>query len=176
MAVKISKKQAFAYSELLEILSYMEKENVDKIPHKLMEIFKTYSSDEYVNHLDANISIKNQKISEETSSLLAMLMLNYWCESEEQKKFLIETYQKNEDEYQKNLREKYNPDNIFNQETQIQNNFNSNNNYNKSTINSNENSQSTASLIDISSLSWYKKIFHQIRNFIFKFINNKKSN
>ena len=70
MAVKISKKQAFAYSELLEILSYMEKENVDKIPHKLMEIFKTYSSDEYVNHLDANISIKNQKISEETSSLL----------------------------------------------------------------------------------------------------------
>ena len=171
MAVQVSKKQAFAYSELLEILSYMEKENVDKIPHKLMEIFKTYSSDEYVNHLDANISIKNQKISEETSSLLAMLMLNYWCESEEQKKSLIETYQKNEDEYQKNLREKYNPDNIFNQETQFQKNFNNN-----STINSNENSQSTVSLIDINSLSWYKKIFHQIRNFIFKFINNKKSN
>ncbi len=42
-----------------------------------------------------------------------MLNLNYWCESEEHKKELISRYNDNEQKYQQELREKYNPDNIF---------------------------------------------------------------
>ena len=165
----ISESQSLAYSELLEILSYMKEENVNKIPTKLIDVFKKHSSSNYVNHLNKHIPLENQQITEETSAVLALLMINYWCESEEEKKSLLEKYQKNEDTYQANLRKKYNPDNIFtqiSQDTTVLNNTNSteNNIVDQKVL-----------LIDVNSLSWYKKIFYRIRNFIFKFINNNKS-
>ena len=42
-----------------------------------------------------------------------MICLNYWCESEEQKHNFIKHLNENEIRYQEELREKYNPDNIF---------------------------------------------------------------
>ena len=38
MATKIKQEQAFAYAELLEILSLMEEQYVRKVPKKLIEI------------------------------------------------------------------------------------------------------------------------------------------
>ena len=50
---------------------------------------------------------------EETIIIFALLKLNYWCSEEERKSF-IKKLNENEILYQEQLREKYNPDNIFN--------------------------------------------------------------
>ena len=42
-----------------------------------------------------------------------MLNLNYWCESEKEKQELIFLYAENDRKREEELREKYNPDNLF---------------------------------------------------------------
>lgn len=114
MAVTIKPEQAFAYAEILEILDYMEEEYVNKIPQKLINVIKENASDTYERHLDANVPLEEQEISEKTTAILAMLMLNYWCESPEQKQELTDMFNENERKYQEELQRKYDPNNIFN--------------------------------------------------------------
>ena len=45
--------------------------------------------------------------------MIALLHLNYWCEDENEKERLNEIFNENEKKYQDELREKYNPDNLF---------------------------------------------------------------
>lgn len=42
-----------------------------------------------------------------------MLNLQYWCKAENEKERLKSVYAENERKYQDELREKYNPDNLF---------------------------------------------------------------
>ena len=42
-----------------------------------------------------------------------MLNLQYWCKDENEKERLKSIYAENERKYQNELREKYNPDNLF---------------------------------------------------------------
>ena len=114
MAVTIKPEQAFAYAEILEILDYMEEEYVNKIPQKLIRVIKENALDTYERHLDANVPLEEQEISEKTTAILAMLMLNYWCESPEQKQELTDMFNENERKYQEELQRKYDPNNIFN--------------------------------------------------------------
>ena len=114
MAVTIKPEQAFAYAEILEILDYMEEEYVNKIPQKLIKVIKENALDTYERHLDANVPLEEQEISEKTTAILAMLMLNYWCESPEQKQELTDMFNENERKYQEELQRKYDPNNIFN--------------------------------------------------------------
>ena len=53
------------------------------------------------------------KLKDKTKSLITMIYLNYLCD-ETQKKNTQLILKNNEEKYQKELREKYNPDNIFN--------------------------------------------------------------
>ena len=114
MAVEIKPEQAYAYAELLEVLDLMDQEYVKKVPKKLMNIFKTYADSEYEKHISVDVPLEEQELHEKTTALLAMLLLNYWCESEEEKQSLLEIYKENERKYQEELKEKYNPENIFN--------------------------------------------------------------
>ena len=114
MAVVVKPEQAYAYAEILEILDYMEEEYVNKIPQKLIKVIKENASDTYERHLDANVPLEEQEISEKTTAILAMLMLNYWCESPEQKQELTDMFNENERKYQEELQRKYDPNNIFN--------------------------------------------------------------
>ena len=52
------------------------------------------------------------KLKEKTKSLIGMIYLNYLCNNEEKAKVKL-ILKNNEERYQKELREKYNPDNIF---------------------------------------------------------------
>ena len=107
MATKIKQEQAFAYAELLEILSLMEEQYVRKVPKKLIEIFKENSLESYEKHLDVTIPLEEQNISKDTAALIGMLTLNYWCENEEEKIELTSVYKENERKYQDQIREKY---------------------------------------------------------------------
>lgn len=108
----VTKEFAEASAEINEIFKYLPKEEVEKIPSKLREFFKEVSSKDYVTNINPNIPLDKQQIKEKTKDIIALIYRNYWCSEEERKELdqkLIENDKKFEDE----LREKYNPDNIF---------------------------------------------------------------
>jgi len=104
-----------AYSEILAFLEIIDEEYVDKIPNKLIEIFKKEKSNSYFPKYSLEIPIEEQKFKKETRELIALLYLNYWYETQEDKKELEEIYSQNTLKLEQELREKYNPDNIFKQ-------------------------------------------------------------
>ena len=59
--------------------------------------------------------LEEQGLSKQTLSILSVLNYNFWCKDEEKRKQLIEKYSENERKYQEELREKYNPANMFKQ-------------------------------------------------------------
>lgn len=145
METKVNEKSAKAYVEILEIIKYMEPECVNKIPKGLIEFFERQKDKNYEYHFDEEKDFSEQKISEETGGLLAMLALNYIA-NEENKEKIKEILIKNEEEYQKELREKYNPDNLFKD---------------KQNIEENEPKQ----IILVEEKPWYKKILNKIKRF-----------
>jgi len=111
MVLSMNTKQA--YSEIDEFLELLSEEQRNKIPKKLRDFFKAEKDNEYYKKIDTNIPIKAQNLKEETLAIIALLNLQYWCENEIEKQRLKQVYAKNEENYQKILQEKYNPDNLF---------------------------------------------------------------
>ena len=105
--------EKIAYKQLITILNNMEPEYKEKIPKKLVKLFEENSAENYEFHLDLTRPLQEQELNSKTLALLAMLNLNYWCETEEEKQELIKHYTENERKYQEELRKKYNTDNIF---------------------------------------------------------------
>ena len=106
-----------AYAEVYKILSFMEVEYTEKVPKKLREIFKNEKLKDYNPNIDKNIPLNEQNLERKTYAILAMLDLNYWCDNEEEKQELLKAYSNNDKKRQEQLREKYNPDNIFKNKT-----------------------------------------------------------
>lgn len=102
-----------AYSEIDEFLGLLSEEQRNKIPQKLREFFKEEKDQEYKKEINPNVAIKEQDLKEETLGIIALLNLQYWCEDDNEKQRLKQVYAKNEENYQKVLQEKYNPDNLF---------------------------------------------------------------
>lgn len=102
-----------AYSEIDEFLGLLSEEQRNKIPQKLREFFKEEKDQEYKKEINPNVAIKEQDLKEETLGIIALLNLQYWCENDNEKQRLKQVYAKNEENYQKVLQEKYNPDNLF---------------------------------------------------------------
>ena len=105
--------EKIAYKQVITILDNMEPEYKEKIPKKLVKLFEENSDENYEFHLDLTRPLQEQELNSKTLALLAMLNLNYWCETEEEKQELIKHYTENERKYQEELRKKYNTDNIF---------------------------------------------------------------
>lgn len=164
MSVQISTKDAYAYAELLEILSFIDINLVNKIPKQLITIFQENASSVYTKHLNKSIPLEEQDISFETASLITLISLNYWCKSEDEKNNLKSVLLENEEIKNKKLAEKYNPNNIFNK----------NNIYSPNCSQTNTQTENTSNNlpIDISQMPWYSKILLKIRKIISKLIKN----
>lgn len=109
-----------AYAEVDKILSYMETKFVEKVPKKLRDTFKNEKLKDYEPKIDKNLPLEQQKLQRKTLAILALLNINYWCESEEEKQELLKIYAQNDRIREKQLRERYNPDNIFSNKKGIQ--------------------------------------------------------
>ncbi len=108
----VTKEFAEASAEINEIFKYLPKEEVEKIPSKLREFFKEVSSKDYVTNINPNMPLDKQQIKEKTKDIIALIYRNYWC-SEEERKELDQKLIENDKKFEEELREKYNPDNIF---------------------------------------------------------------
>ena len=101
-----------AISETLDILKYMEKSYIDKIPKKLRTFLEKNKSESYTPNLDHSQKLNEMNLKEKTKDILATIYLKYWCSTEEKTDYL-KILSQNEKKYQDELREKYNTDNIF---------------------------------------------------------------
>lgn len=106
-----------AYAEVDEILNLLEEEYANKIPEKVRNFFREEKMKDYKPEINVEIPLTEQNLKRETMVLLAILNLNYWCESEEEKEKFRKELAENEKE-QKELEEKYNPDNLFKKKQQ----------------------------------------------------------
>lgn len=101
------------YSELYQILNLLGNEYIDKLPKSLFNMLEEKRDINYNPQYTDDIPLDKQNIKKETISIIALLHLNYWCENENEKLELKKILKNNEDRYQQELRNKYNPDDIF---------------------------------------------------------------
>lgn len=114
----VSEEYKIAATEVLSILEYLPQSAVDKIPNKFKEFLKENSIYDYNPDFDYSLGLDKIELKHKTKLLLAMIYKNYICSEEEQLEYDKILYQ-NEENYQKYIKEKYNPDNIFKKEIKI---------------------------------------------------------
>ena len=87
---------SFAYAEVLEILDNMDSMYVNKIPEKFRLFLKNNASKNYQNHIEPDKDLQGQVLSPKTLSILALINLKFWVESEEHKQRLLARYKEND--------------------------------------------------------------------------------
>lgn len=120
----VNTRYANAFKEVDYYLKGIREEDIEKIPNKLKEFIKENASESYSVDFDYNKPLSEITISKEAKGIISIICLNYWCENEEEKREYLGILNTNEQEYQRILREKYNPENIFKSDRSI--NLNSN--------------------------------------------------
>lgn len=115
--VVISNEYRKSVTEVIYILKYLPEHTVSKIPIKFMDFLNEHSISDYKPNFDFSQGLDKVMLSNKTKALLAMIYRNYICTEEERAEY-DKILCKNEEIYQNNLREKYNPDNIFKKEKQ----------------------------------------------------------
>lgn len=99
-------------SEVLVILKNIDKKYIEKLPQKFKEFLKNNQSSTYIPNIDLSKELKDMKLKKETRNLLELMYLNYWSTQEEKNEFMV-MLNENERKYQEEIRQKYNPDNLF---------------------------------------------------------------
>ena len=138
-----------AYTEVLEILKHIPKKDLDKVPKEKLEFYKKHRDKEYDYRIDNLLEFKEQKLSDISKAILAILFRDYWANDYQKEKILIkEKYdrQKLEDEQ----RNRYNPNNVF-----------------KKNDESKTSPITNIALVEYKKENWYTKFIDYIRN-IFK--------
>jgi len=143
------------YSEVYQVLNLLGNEYIDKLPTSLINILKEKREINYNPQYTDDIPLNEQNIKKETISIIVLLYLNYWCKDDNEISEVKNILKENENKYQVELREKYNPDNIFS------------NQHRNSSIDNAQNNQELA-LIERKNIKWYKKIWKTIKNFFRK--------
>ena len=136
-----------AFAEVLEVLKNSNQNIIEKIPEKFIAFLNKNKDNDYIVNIDFFDKNWENFVKKETRAILALIYRDYIVSSEERKKLLVE---ENEEQIkiENELREKYNPDDIFRKKNEIQ----------------------ETTMLVVKKEKWYKKIFNIIKN-LFKKIN-----
>lgn len=137
---------AEALSEVDVIIAMMPSEEAIKIPNAFKNFVKTRKSQNYIPNIKNDIPLYQQELKKDTKTICSLIYRSYLCSKEEKAKL---TEQDREILIQKEqeLREKYNPDNIF-KNKQLQK---------EETV-----VETHTELIEYKEPKWYQKIFAKI--------------
>ena len=177
----VNTRYANAFKEVDYYLKGIREEDIEKIPNKLKEFIKENASESYLVDFDYNKPLSEITISKEAKGIISIICLNYWCENEEEKREYLGLLNTNEQEYQRILREKYNPENIFKSDRSINLNSNAvfsdddnnidNSDDNNININELDKEKLPVNLNKDDSKNIIKKIWNRIKNI---FVKNKQ--
>jgi len=108
----INENYAKAYTEVLEMIKYLPHEELDRIPKEKIDFFERNKDKFYKFNISLEKPLSEQNISIEANSVIITLFRDYFA-TDIQREKLKNILEQNEMRYQEELREKYNPDDIF---------------------------------------------------------------
>ena len=141
-----------AATEVVYILDYFSEEFKANIPTNFLKFLNEQAIPDYNPNFDFSHGLDRLELRNKTKALLAMIYRNYMC-SEKEKVEYEKNLKQNENTYQVELREKYNPDNIFQKDKKEYNTLN--------------NERDTVQLVKykesklIKFINWFKKLFNR---------------
>ena len=94
--------------EVLDILDNTNKTDVDKIPSNFIKFLVDNASEDYKVNLDHSKLISEMNLKEKTKEILGVIYINWWCDK------------KDKENYTKQIKEKYNPNKIFESKNKVQ--------------------------------------------------------
>lgn len=103
---------ANAYSEVLEILKYISKEDYEKIPISKIQLFEINQNKEYIFEYNPNKTLEEQNVSKRAKAIIGLLFRDYWATDEQKEKIIRkQNYDRQIIEEQK--KSMYDVENIF---------------------------------------------------------------
>ena len=144
-----------AFAEIDDILNLMPTQLKNKIPIKFRNMIRDKKSVDYKPNIKE--PFEEQELMEETTIILGLIYRDFLCDEEEKRKLKAEDAQ-NAKELEEELREKYNPDNIFK-------NKNDNNTFDEDIPKNEETS------IGMQMVEYKEPIFKRIVNKILEFLH-----
>ena len=147
----ISVEYANAYSEVLEILKYISKEDYEKIPNSKIELFETNYNKDYIFKYNPNKTLDEQNVSKTAKAIIAILFRDYWA-TEIQKEKIISKQNYDRMKLEEERKARYNSNNLFK-------------NNEKRLIMDNTEKEEELALIETSDIKWYKKVWRFLTKF-----------
>lgn len=150
----INEDYANACAEVVRILDFVPYRDYKKIPKDVILHYEKNASENCDFEYDINCSLDEQNVSKTAKTIIAILFRDYWATLEQKNKIL--NYEKNETIKEENIKkEKYNSNDIFKNNT-------------KSTIIENKDNIQEKSLVNVSNIKWYVKIWKILKDFFKK--------
>ena len=87
------------YAEVFEILSYMNKSVVMKIPMEILENINKKRDRNYISRIDKNDIFNTNNIKYDTVKVLAWLDVNYWMNNDKKEKLKKKAIERNISKY-----------------------------------------------------------------------------
>lgn len=132
------------FAEVLEVLKNSNSNIVEKIPKNFIEFLNQNKDNNYNVKIDFSDKNWDDSIKQETQAILALIYRDYIVSPEERDR-LLEEEKEEQIKIENELREKYNPDNIFKtNQTTIQQDLENN-----------------IQLIEVKKYPWYKRLYYQ---------------
>lgn len=143
-----------AYKEVIEVLNFVPKESVDKIPQTMIDTFKAKMDKDYDFKVDINKSFEEQDLLDETKAIFANIFRDYWATPYQKERIEAkEKYDRQKAEEEK--RTLYNADNIFKKKE-----INVEDENNKQELNNNLPIEVKKEKFYEKIINFFKKIFH----------------
>ena len=135
---------AKAYTEVLEIINHFSEDEYKKIPKEKIDFYEKHKDRKYDFKINPNIDLAEQNISRKANAILVSLFRDYFATAK-QKEILKNLLQQNQEKLEKEKYLKYNPDNIFNND-----------------------SKDKVALVEIKNEVWYRKILNFFKRIFLK--------
>lgn len=137
-----------AFSEVEQILKLMPTNLSNRIPMKFKNIISLEKSKTYIPQISE--PFEECELKEETKIILAVIYRDFLC-SKEERENLLERDKNKLLEFEKELREKYNPDNLFK-------------NKNTSSESIQDNISTETAMVEYKEKNFLQKLFDKIKN------------
>ena len=108
----MEKKYARAYTEVLEILKHIPKDELERIPKSELQFYEDNCDKNYKYEYNLDLAVDKQAISKEANTVIVALYMNYFA-NEKQKGIIEKILKQNSIEEEKAKNEKYDVNKIF---------------------------------------------------------------
>lgn len=144
----IAENYACAYKEVIEVLKYTKREDVNKIPKSRILLWRINMNKDYDFKIDTTKTLDEQNLSKEAKAIIANIFKKYWATDYQKER--IEAKEKYDiEQMEKEKYQKYNPDDIFKNR--------------KQTIQQEEVASKTVSMVEYRE-PLFKRILNKIKN------------